>query len=77
MDFASKDVIVATHDLHEETATFTREELALMVEGARLELAKVKETLNTKLAEKEQQAQRLSKAQTLSPSFECRSGSAA
>ena len=50
MDFASKEVIVSTHDIREETVTFTREELALMVEGAGLELSKVKETLKAKLA---------------------------
>ena len=36
VDFASKDITVSTHDIREETVTFTREELALIVEGAGL-----------------------------------------
>ena len=67
VDFASKEVNVVDHDLREETMTFTREELALMVEGAGLELSRVKESLEAKLVEKEQEAVRLSQAQTPPP----------
>ena len=67
VDFASKEVIVSTHDIREETVTFTREELALMVEGVGLELSKVKETLEAKLAQKEQETARLSQVQTPPP----------
>ena len=62
MDFASKEATISTHDIHEETVMFTREELALMVEGGGLELNKVKETLEAKLLEKEQETIRLSQA---------------
>ena len=51
VDFASKEVTVITHNICEEIVTFTREELAFMVEGAGLELNKVKETLEAKLVE--------------------------
>lgn len=67
VDFASKEVTVNTHDIREETVTFTRQELALIVEGAGLELAQVKQTLGEKLAEKEKEAVRLSQAQTPPP----------
>ena len=67
VDFASKEVTVSTHDIREETVMFTREELALMVEGAGLELIKVKESLEAKLAEKEQETVRLSQVQTPPP----------
>ena len=60
VDFASKEVPVTTHHIREETVTFTREELTLMVEGVGLELSKVKETLEAKLAQKEQETVRLS-----------------
>ena len=49
----SKEVTVNTHNIREETVTFTRGELALMMEGASFELNKVKETLEAKLGEKE------------------------
>lgn len=68
VDFSSKDVSVRTHDIREETVTFTRQELALIVEGAGIELNKVKESLGAKLAEKEQEAIRLSQVQTPPPS---------
>ena len=67
MDFASKEVTISTHDIHKETVTFTREELALMVEGVGLEVSKVEETLEAKLAEKEQETIRLSQVQTPPP----------
>ena len=67
VDFASKEFTVSTHHIHEERVTFTREELALMVEGAGLELSKVKETLEAKLAQKEQEIVRLSQVQTPPP----------
>ena len=50
--------------------TFTREELDIMVEGASLEISKVKETLEAKLAKKEQDIIRLSQVQTTLPSNE-------
>ena len=68
VDFTSKDITVSTHDLREETVTFTREELALMVEEAGLELSKIKETLGAQIVEKEQEVVRLSQAQTPPPS---------
>ena len=67
MDFASKEVTASTHDIREETVMFTGEELALMVEGDSLELNKVKETLEAKLAQKEQEIVRLSQVQTPLP----------
>ena len=67
VDFASREQHVNTHDLRESTVTFTREELALMVEGAGLEMKKIKETLETKLAEKEQETLRLTQAKTPPP----------
>ena len=60
VDFASKEVAISTHDIHEEIVTLTREELALMVEAVGLDLSKVKETLEAKLAQKEQETTRLS-----------------
>ena len=35
MDFGSKEVSVTTHDIREETITFTREELGLASAGSR------------------------------------------
>lgn len=67
VDFASREAHVHTHDIREETVTFTRQELALMIEGAGLELARVKENLEAKLAEKEQESARLSQVQTPPP----------
>ena len=66
-DFASKEVTNSTHDIREETMTFTREELALMVEGAGLELSKVKKNLEANLVDKEQETIRLSQVQTPPP----------
>ena len=62
VNFASQEAHVNTHNIREETATFTRHELALMIEGTSLELAQVKETLQTKLAEKEREVIHLSQA---------------
>ena len=67
MDFTFKEVTVNTHYIREETMTFTREELALMVERAGLELSKVQETLEAKLAQKEQETIRLRQVQNPPP----------
>lgn len=45
-----------THDIREQTFTFTREELALMVERAALELTKVKEIWSKRLEDKDKEA---------------------
>ena len=64
VDFASQEAHVNTHDVQEETVTFTRSKLALALEGAGLELAaQVKETLEAKLTQKKREVMNLSQAQ--------------
>ena len=50
MDFGLKEVNVLTHNIQEDIVTFTRDELALALQGGDLELTRVKESLIEKLA---------------------------
>lgn len=43
VNFSSKDVIHITHDIQEESTTFTREELKFIVERSALEIKSTKE----------------------------------
>lgn len=72
VDFASKETNVTVHDIRQETVTFTREECRLMVEGAELELTKVKETWSKRLQDKEQEATRVFQAAQTPPASQAK-----
>lgn len=72
VDFSSKEVTVMTHDIREETVTFTREELALMVEGAEIELTKVKDIWSKRLEDKEHEAIRVFQAAQTPPASQAK-----
>ncbi len=79
VDFSSKETTVATHDLRENCVTFTREELALIVEGADLQLKRREDTFTSKedtftnrLAEKDAEIARLMNVAQASPALQAR-----
>ena len=55
VDFSSKETTVATHGLQENYVTFTREELALITKGARLDLKSREDVLKAHLVEKDKE----------------------
>ena len=72
VDFSSKETVVATHDLREKCVTFTREELALIVEGADLQLKSREDMFTTRLAEKDAKIARLLALAQESPASQAR-----
>ena len=67
VDFASGETHVNTHDIREETVSFTRRKLALALKEAGLELAQAKESLEAKLTQKEREVMNLPQAQAPHP----------
>ena len=61
-----------THDIRDKTITFTRDELALMVEGAELELTRMKDVWSKRLEDKEQEAIRVFQASQSPPATQAK-----